>query len=80
MTDNQQPRTDSTRTRHASQHSTRSARDYSNRSTRTSRSTAAHRCITIRGRVPASGRPRTCIARATRALARFTIMSGWSGC
>lgn len=80
MTDTQQPLTGSTRTRHASQHSTRTDRDYSNRSTRTSRSTAAHRCITIRGRVPASGRPRTCFARAARAPARFKIVSRWSGC
>ncbi|OLM33025.1 hypothetical protein Ae717Ps2_3921c [Pseudonocardia sp. Ae717_Ps2] len=62
------------------EHKTRTENDYTEQSKNTPRSKASHRCITIRGGGPASGRPR----RRTRAFDRdqtpTTIVSGWSGC
>lgn len=76
-TDNpHQSRATSTATTHnTSQHS-----DYPEQTNTSTRSNAAHRCITIRGGGPASGRPR----RAARAVdlrhADSMIVSGRSAC
>ena len=64
----------------ATEHNARIERGYSEQGNSRSRSRRSHRCITIRRGGPASGRPRGTPRAVDRDRARFTIVSGWSGC
>ncbi len=64
----------------ATEQNARTESDYPEQSNKSPRSKAAHRCITIRGGGPASGRPRRRTCAVDRDQAPTTIVSGWSGC
>lgn len=61
-------------------HKTKTENNYSNSTTTTTRSTDAHRGITIRGSGPASGRPLTCPGAVDLRIRALKIVSGWSQC
>ena len=69
-----------TTTATATQHYSRSTNATPKRRTRATRSKDSHRCITIRGCGPASGRPRPARAIATNAVDLLEIIAWWSGC
>ncbi len=50
------------------------------RRTKATRSKDSHRCITIRGCGPASGRPGTARVAAAHSVDLPKIIPGWSGC
>lgn len=63
-----------------SEQKTRTENDYTEQSKSTPRSKDSHRCITIRGGGPASGRPRRRTTAVDRDQTLTMIVSGWSGC
>ena len=64
----------------ATEHNTRTKSDYANCTTTATRSTDAHRGITIRGSGPASGRPPTSASTVDLQTDDFMIVSGWLSC
>jgi len=69
--------TDDTNT--TTQHSSKTDKATETDSTAT-RSKPSHHCITIRGAVPASGRPATANSRVDLVREGFPAESGWSTC
>lgn len=64
----------------ATKHNTSKQRDYTEQTNTSTRSNAAHRCITIRGGGPASGRRRRTPHVVDLRVADSMIVSGWSAC
>ncbi len=64
----------------ATEQDTRTDSDYANCTTPATRSTDAHRGITIRGSGPASGRPLTSSRAVDLRVVRFMIVLEWPSC
>ena len=86
-TTRQHPPTDQTteptttsRTTTTTEHYARQPNETPERRTTATRSKDSHRCITIRGCGPASGRPGAALAVLIPAVDLFKIMFGWSAC
>lgn len=64
----------------ATEHDTKAESDYANRTTTATRSTDAHRGITIRGSGPASGLPLTSEVAVDLCAVDSVIVPGWFSC
>lgn len=64
----------------ATEHKTRTENDYTEQSKNTPRSKDSHRCITIRGSGPASGRARRTPCAVDLDGTGRKVVSRWSGC
>ena len=73
-------RASTTSTSRATEHNTDQQHHYAEQANSTPRSIASHPCITIRGSVPASGRPVNPRAAVDLECADFMIVPGWSRC
>ena len=69
-----------TKTTSTTEHYARQSNTTSRRTTRATRSKDSHRCITIRGCGPASGRPGTALVDLLRVVDLCKIVNRWSPC